>query len=115
MAKITIFPAKTPTATVSPEYIKLSEVADKVFLPFDKPDSFGYGLRVYLGENKTYMFEIMGGGDCPDMPSGQGYLVRYREGDTEWKDKEAMENLDLYIPNNGSIDTREWKVYNSCP
>ena len=54
-------------------------------------------LKVYMGVQKSYIFEIIGAAECSSMPSGQGYLVRYTNGNEEWKDRRAMENYELFV------------------
>jgi len=69
-----------------------------------------------MGELKTYIFEIIGGGDCPSMPSGQGYLVRYPNGNEEWKDRRAMEEAALFVVDDSkALYSVDWKIYYNCP
>ena len=110
-------PTKTPLPTETREpYIYLFEVAPySVFFDHDVNRGNGNGLRVYLGEQKTFIFEIIGGGNCLSMPSGQGYLVRYPEGNEEWKDREAMEEQELFVANDVTLYAHDWKYYSNCP
>ncbi len=105
-----------PTETPNP-YIYLFEVSDLVFLDHDANRGDGAGLKVYMGEQKLLIFEIIGGGNCPSMPSGQGYLVRYPDtGNEEWKDRRAMEESELFVANDSrALYARDWKVYYDCP
>lgn len=128
-AKPTDIPQIAPTNTVEPPtlipnptetsnpYIYLFEVSDLVFLDHDAYRGDGAGLKVFMGEQKLFIFEIIGGGDCPSMPSGQGYLVRYPDtGNEEWKDRRAMEESELFVANDSrALFARDWKVYYNCP
>lgn len=109
-------PIPSPTETPDP-YIYLFEVSDLVFLDHDANRGNGAGLKVYMGEQKLFIFEIIGGGDCPSMPSGQGYLVRYPDtGNEEWKDRRSMEESELFVSNDSfALYARDWKVYYNCP
>ena len=88
----------SPTATPDP-YIWIGGdwpygIWDYIF----KPERGARGpLKVYMGEQKSYIFEIIGAAECSSMPSGQGYLVRYPNGNEEWKDRRAMENYELFV------------------
>jgi len=65
-----------------------------------KPERGARGhTKVYMGELKSYVFEIIGAAICSTdiLPSGQGYLVRYPEGNEEWKDRRALEKFPLYV------------------
>ena len=111
-------PTPIPSATETPDpYIYLFEVSPLVFLDHDANRGNGTGLKVYMGEQKVYIFEIIGGGDCPSMPSGQGYLVRYPDtGNEEWKDRRSMEESELFVANDSfALYARDWKVYYNCP
>jgi hypothetical protein len=109
-------PIPNPTETPDP-YIYLFEVSELVFLDHDANRGNGEGLKVYMGEQKLFIFEIIGGGDCSSMPSGQGYLVRYPDtGNVEWKDRRAMEESELFVENDSyALYARDWKVYYNCP
>lgn len=109
-------PIPSPTETPNP-YIYLFEVSDLIFLDHDANRGDGAGLKVYMGEQKLFIFEIIGGGNCPSMPSGQGYLVRYPDtGSVEWKDRRAMEESELFVDNDSrALYARDWKVYYNCP
>jgi hypothetical protein len=111
-------PTPIPSATNTPDpYMYLFEVSDLVFLDHDASRGNGTGLKVYMGEQKLFIFEIIGGGDCPSMPSGQGYLVRYPDtGNVEWKDRRAMEESELFVANDSlALFARDWEVYYNCP
>lgn len=111
-------PTLIPEAINTPDpYIHLFEVSSLVFLDHDANRGNGAGLKIYMGEQKLYIFEIIGGGNCPSLPSGQGYLVRYPEtGNMEWKDKRAMEESELFVTNDPfTLYARDWKVYYDCP
>lgn len=111
-------PTAIPSITATPDpYIYLFEVSDLIFLDHDANRGNGKGLKVYMGEQKLFIFEIIGGGDCPSMPSGQGYLVRYPDtGNVEWKDRRAMEESELFVDNDSfALYARDWKVYYNCP
>lgn len=104
----TLIPSETPDL-----YFLLYEVKDYIF---DENRGAASGVKVYLGELKTFVFEIIGGGNCSLMPSGQGYLVRYPEGNEEWKDRQFMEespNL-FVLQNDIAIYIPKW-VKASCP
>ena len=105
----------SPTETKEP-YVYLFEAAPySIFLDHDSDRGNGAGIRVYMGELKTFVFEIIGGGSCPSMPSGQGYLVRYPDGNEEWKDRRAMEESELFVANDVTLFAHDWTVYNNCP
>jgi hypothetical protein len=115
-------PKYTPTPEATPDpYIYLAGdwpygVWDYIFKP-EKGARGHLHLKVYSGEQKSYIFEIIGAADCSSMPSGQGYFVHYPNGDEEWKDRQAMENLELFVIKdelqNASLDF-SWKIY-QCP
>lgn len=107
----------TSVPTTKEPYIYLFEVSSLVFLDHDANRGNGEGLKVYMGEQKAYVFEIIGGGNCPSMPSGQGYLVRYSDtGNIEWKDRRAMEESELFVENDSlALFARDWTVYFDCP
>jgi hypothetical protein len=110
----------TPQATPDP-YVYIggnwpNGIWDYIFKS-DKGARGHLHLKVYMGEQKSNIFEIIGAADCSSMPSGQGYLVRYPNGNEEWKDRQAMENLELFVLKdelqNTFIDF-SWKFY-ECP
>ncbi len=114
---ITSFPTDIPSPTETREpYVYLFEAAPySIFLDHDSNRGNGAGIKVYMGEQKTFVFEIIGGGSCPSMPSGQGYLVRRPDGKEEWKDRRAMEESELFVANDVTLYAHDWTVYYNCP
>jgi hypothetical protein len=103
-----------PIETKDP-YVYLAEYSYLIFADHDISRGNGAGVKVYRGESKTLTFEIIGGGDCVSMPSGQGYLVRYPDGNEEWKDKRALENAELFVDEDTlKLFKRDWTLYSVC-
>jgi hypothetical protein len=51
------------------------------------------GAKIYFGEQRTYIFEVLGGNENYVSPSGdkiRGLKVRYPNGNEEWKDRNAL-------------------------
>jgi hypothetical protein len=96
----TIKPTFTRTATATPDlYVSIAGdypngIWDYIFNP--QKGARGH-LQIHIGEQKSLIFEIIGAANCSSMPSGQAYLVRYPNGNEEWKDRQAMEKLDLFV------------------
>jgi len=111
----------TPIATPDP-YMHIggdwpNGIWDYIF----KPEKGARGhLKVYMGEQKSYIFEIIGAANncsSTNFPSGQGYLVRYPEGNEEWKDRRALEKYPLYVLRDELTDIFKdfnWTFY-QCP
>jgi hypothetical protein len=74
----------------------------------EAPTSDGYlpasahlwtGVKIYFGEQRTYVFDVMGGNENYVGPSGdkiRGLKVRYPNGNEEWKDRNALIGSDQY-------------------
>jgi hypothetical protein len=113
-------PDYTPTPSVTPnpyDYLA-GDWPNGVWGYIFNPQKGARGhLKVYMGEQKSYIFEIIGAADCSSMPSGQGYLVRFPNGNEEWKDRQAMERLELFVLKDELTDSLRdfnWTFY-QCP
>lgn len=105
---------RPPRPTRSP-YIELYKASPSaIFFDHTVDRGTGDGVRVFLGESKAFIFEIVGGANCSSMPSGQGYLVRYDDGTEEWKDRVEIEQQPTYVLNNANLYFHDWILYDSC-
>lgn len=111
-------PENTETPIPKEEYVLLFDAAPySVFLDHNTDRGNGKGINVYLDDDgKRFIFEIIGGSpNCPAMPSGQAYLVRYEDGTEEWRDRQAVENPLTYVKNDSTLLLHDWTFYESCP
>jgi len=117
LTETTVFTA-SPIATADPYMWIGGDWPEGIWGYIFNPDKGARGnLKVFIREQKTLIFEIIGAANCPSMPSGQGYLVRYPNGNEEWKDRRAMENNELFILKDELTNTFRdfsWQFY-PCP
>ena len=69
------------------------------------------GVKVYYGNGaeKTYGFEILGGGECS---FGKGVYVEYQDGTREWKSRDALLDGPFYVRVDDPARTAwEWYEY----
>lgn len=117
--RVTETQVKTPTPrpprpTKNP-YMELYKASPSaIFFDHTVDRGTGRGVKVFLGENKAFVFEIVGGANCSSMPSGQGYLVRYEDGTHEWKDRVEIEQQNTYVLNDANLYFHDWTLYDSC-